>query len=331
MPDGRMLITEKRGTMRIVTQKGLISDTLKGLPKDVVYGGDAGLLDIVTDPAFASNRLIYFTYIQRKEAGGSGLVVARAKLAKDEFGLKDMKIIYDLHDSTGPGQAHYGSRLLFDKEGKLLVSTSERMYERTRLRVQWLSSPLGKILRINTDGTAAAGNPKFPDSANALPEIWALGFRNPQGIAFNPATGDLWEDEHGTQGGDELNLVKPGKNYGWPVIAYGTEYDGKVIEGNITQKAGLEQPVYYWDPVIATSGCTFYTGNDIPEWKNNMFVCGLAGQHVSRLVIKDNKVVGEERLLLDQHQRMRDIVNGPDGALWVVTDADEGRLIRVGK
>lgn len=332
MPDGRMLITEKRGTLRIVSQTGLVSDTLRGMPGDIAYGGDAGLLDIVIDPKFKTNRSIYFAYVQRKSNNGTGLVIASAKLPDDELWIRDVKLIYKVNDSTVRGMAHYGCRLLFDKSGKLFVSTSERMWEETRQKAQWLSSSLGKILRINTDGTPAQGNPVFStDSTDALPEIWAIGFRNPQGIAFNPATGDLWEDEHGTQGGDEVNIVHAGKNYGWPVIAYGSEYDWRPIEQGITQKEGMEQPVYYWDPTIAPSGCTFYTGTAIPEWKNNMFIAALAGQHLVRLVIKNNKVIGEERLLLDQHQRIRDVVMGPDGNLWVVTDADSGRLIRISK
>jgi glucose/arabinose dehydrogenase len=334
MPDGRMLVTEKPGTLRIVTQGGLVSDTLKGLPPRIAYQpqeSDAGLLDVVVDPKFSTNRTFYMTYVERKHNGGTGVVVASARLADDEFHLENVKKIYQVRDSTGGGYAHYGSRLLFDKEGKLLVSFSERQYKYTRRKTQWVSSQLGKILRINTDGTPAAGNPRFAaDSARALPELWALGFRNPQGMAWNPATGDLWEAEHGTQGGDEVNLVRPGHNYGWPVIAYGMEYNWEPIEGGITQKKGLEQPVYYWDPTVAPSGCAFYTGTAISEWKNNLFVACLAGQHLARLVIKDNKVVGEERLLLGQHQRIRHAVMGPDGNLWVVTDADNGRLIRLG-
>jgi aldose sugar dehydrogenase len=327
LPDGRMLITEKRGSLKIVTQDGLVSDTIRGLPRNIVYGGDAGLLDIVIDPDFKTNRTIYFSFSERRELG-SGLSVATAVLSNDEFSLRNLKVIYRISNDS-KSLAHYGSRLLFDKTGKLFVSTSERMDEETRVQAQWLSSALGKILRINTDGTPAAGNPVFPDSPNALKEIWAYGFRNPQGLCYNPVTGDLWEDEHGTQGGDEVNIVKPGKNYGWPVIAYGAEYTGGPIEGNITQKAGMEQPIYYWDPTIAPSGSTFYNGRVMPEWNGNLFIAALAGQHVVRLVIKNNRVTGEERLLLDQHQRMRDIVQGPDGALWVVTDAENGRLIRI--
>lgn len=327
MPDGRILITEKPGNLRIVTQSGNVRDKIKGVPDDIVYAGDAGLLDIVIDPDFLNNRKFYFTYAQKRE-GGSGLVVASAILSKDEFSIEDFKIIYKI-GNTDQSLAHYGSRLLFDKEGKLFVTTGERIVQKTRMQAQWLSSPLGKILRINTDGTPAEGNPVFPDSLKALPEIWAYGVRNPQGIAINPDTGDLWEDEHGTQGGDEVNIIMPGKNYGWPDIAYGAEYDLQPIENGITQKDGMEQPVYYWDPAIAPSGCTFYSGKLIKEWKNNFFVTALAGQHLSRLVIKKNKVVGEERLLLGQHQRIRDIVEGPDGALWVLTDAEQGRLIRI--
>ncbi len=330
LPNGKILVTEKPGSMRIVSKAGEVSDTLAGVPKDVAFGGDAGLLDVILDPKFNKNRKIYFTYVQRKQNKGTGLVVASAKLPKAENRLDELKIIYKVNDSTGGGMAHYGSRLLFDKKEKLLVSTSERMFEQTRVKTQWLSSALGKILRINTDGTPAKGNIIFSkDSTNALPEIWAMGFRNPQGIAWHPVTGDLWEDEHGTQGGDEVNLVKPGKNYGWPVIAYGSEYNWTPIEGNITQKAGLEQPVYYWDPTVAPSGCTFYTGTAIPEWKNNLFIATLAGQHLIRLVIENNKVIGEERLLLNQHQRIRDVKMGTDGNLWVVTDDKDGRLIRI--
>lgn len=330
MPDGRMFITEKPGTMRIVTQGGLVGDTLRGLPKDIAYGGDAGLLDVAVDPDFEQNKKVYLTYVQKKSNGGTGVNVASAKLSQDEFQLEDFRIIYKVNDSTGGGFAHYGARLLFDKEKKLLVSFSERMFEQTRIKTQSPSSSLGKIIRINTDGTAA-DNPKFTDSPDALPEIWALGFRNPQGLAWNPQTGELWETEHGTQGGDEINIVRPGKNYGWPIIAYGVEYDWKPIGQGITQQPGLEQPVYYWNPTIAPSGCAFYTGTAIPEWKNNLFVAALAGQHLVRLVIENNKVVGEERLLLEQHQRIRDVEMGPDGNLWVVTDADGGRLLKISK
>ncbi|MBS1974005.1 MAG: PQQ-dependent sugar dehydrogenase, partial [Bacteroidetes bacterium] len=327
MPDGKILITEKRGTLRIVSTDGTVSDTLSGMPR-VVNMADGGLLDLVLDPDFKNNRTFFFSYDEPRKSGANGIAVASARLSNYEKRVENVKVIFRVKpDEFVP--AHLGSRLLFDKEGKLLVTTGERFLDNVRVQAQWLSSDLGKILRINKDGSPAAGNPTFPDSANAKKEIWSYGHRNPQGLAFNPETGDLWETEHGPQGGDEINIIKPGKNYGWPVIAYGTEYSGQPVDGGKTAQAGMEQPVYYWDPAVAPSGIAFYSGKLIPEWKNNLFVSALAGQHLIRLVIKDNKVIGEERLLIDNHQRVRDVVEGPDGALWVVTDADNGRLIRI--
>lgn len=326
LPDGRMLVTEKRGTLKIVSPSGLVSDTLKGLPR-VYYRGDGGLLDIATDPDFTNNRTFYIVYSEQR-TNGNGITVASAQLSNDEFWVSDVKLIFRVEpDYTN--WAHYGSRLLFNKDGTLFLTTGERTDTAIRVQAQWLSSHLGKILRINKDGTAAKGNPSFPDSANARPEIWAYGFRNGQALTINPETGDLWELEHGPQGGDEINIIHPGKNYGWPVIAYGTEYSGKLINDGKSAQDGMEQPVYYWNPAIAPSGACFYSGALIAEWKGNLFVAALAGQHISRLVIKNSHVVGEERLLLDQHQRMRDIRQAPDGSLWVITDADNGRLLRI--
>jgi aldose sugar dehydrogenase len=353
LPDGKILVTEKPGAMRVIEMKtGKILKSVQGLPQ-VKYGGDAGMLDVVLDPKFETNRMIYFTYIEPRgivtgPQQENGLSVAKAKLAEDCGSVGDVSVILRVEPSI-PGLAHYGSRLLFDKEGFLFVSTSERFYYPERGLAQSLFSLLGKILRIDKDGKPAPDNPfdrdhEYVDHPRA--EIWALGLRNPQGIAINPATGDLWESEHGPQGGDELNLIERGKNYGWPVIAYGANYDGSRIDGSLgvedgvlkgkvtdgvslTAMDGMEQPRYYWDPVIATSGMTFYDGKLIPEWKGNIFVAGLAGQHVSRLVMDGNKVVAEERLLLTQHQRMRDVQEGSDGALWVITDDAEGRLIRI--
>lgn len=327
LPDGRMFITEKRGTLRIVSPLGLVSDTLRGLPK-VYFRGDGGLLDIVLDPDFAANRTFYIAYVEQR-SNGNGISVASAILSYDEFGVSGVKVIFRVEPDY-PNWAHYGSRLLFNKDGTLFVSTGERTDAGIRVQAQWLSSHLGKLLRINKDGSPAKDNPSFPDSANARPEVYAYGFRNGQALTFNPETGDLWEMEHGPQGGDEINIIKPGKNYGWPVIAYGTEYSGNLINGGKSAQDGMEQPIYYWNPAIAPSGATFYTGTLIPEWKGNLFAAALAGQHLSRLVIKNNKVVGEERLLPDQHQRMRDVKQAPDGSLWVITDADNGRLIRIG-
>ncbi|MBA4141302.1 MAG: PQQ-dependent sugar dehydrogenase, partial [Segetibacter sp.] len=313
-------------TLRIVSPSGLVSDTLRGLPR-VYFRGDGGLLDIVLDPDFATNRTFYIAYVEQR-TNGNGITVASAILSHDEFWISGVKVLFRVEpDYTN--WAHYGSRLLFDKDGTLFISTGERTDAGIRVQAQWLSSHLGKLLRINKDGSPAKGNPSFPDSVNARPEVYAYGFRNGQALTFNPETGDLWELEHGPQGGDEINIIKPGKNYGWPMIAYGTEYSGNLINGGKSAQDGMEQPIYYWNPAIAPSGATFYTGSLIPEWKGNLFAAALAGQHISRLIIKNNKVVGEERLLLDQHQRMRDVKQAPDGALWVITDADNGRLIRI--
>jgi glucose/arabinose dehydrogenase len=325
LPDGKMLVCEKPGAMRIVTRDGTIGEPIQGVPK-VTFGGDAGLLDVALDPSFGTNRLIYFTYVEPRDRA-NGVALAKAKLSDDLKRLEDLSVILRVEPNV-PMPAHYGSRLLFDKEGKLFVSLAERLMSPYREQAQKLDSRLGKILRINTDGTPAPGNP-FANTPGALPEIWSYGHRNPQGLTFHPQTGELWDTEHGPQAGDEVNVILPGRNYGWPVIAYGTEYTGEAINGGLTRKEGMEQPVYYWDPAIAPSGATFYSGDLIPEWKNNLFVAALAGQHVSRLVLDGHHVVGEERLLLDQRQRMRDVRQGPDGALWVLSDDRDGRLIRI--
>jgi glucose/arabinose dehydrogenase len=293
----------------------------------VVFRRDAGLLDVAVDPAFTINRRIYFTYVEPR-GRGNGVALARARLSDDRSRLDELRVILRVEPSL-ENPEHYGTRLLFDREGRLFVSLAERMAEDVRLQAQQLDSRLGKILRITTDGAPAPGNP-FEHTPGALPEIWSYGHRDPQGLTWQPHTGELWETEHGPQAGDEVNVITPGSNYGWPLIAYGTEYDGGPVNGGKTSMAGMEQPVYYWDPAIAPSGAAFYDGALIPEWKGNLFVAALAGQHLARLVIEGHRIVGEERLLLDQHQRMRTVREGPDGALWVVTDDKNGRLIRIG-
>lgn len=261
---------------------------------------------------------------------GNGLAIASAKISEKEDEIQDFKVIFRVTPDA-PVPAHIGSRILIDKEGKILFSVGERFLPPFRVQAQWTSSWLGKILRINKDGSPAENNPTFSDSANVKKEIFAMGVRNPQGLTFHPETGELWESEHGQQGGDEINIIKAGKNYGWPTIAYGTEYTGDLINNGKSQQNGLEQPIYYWDPAIAPSGITFYSGKQITEWKNNLFVSALAGQHLIRLVLKDNKVVGEERLLLDNKQRIRDVAEASDGSLWVIADADNGKLMRISK
>lgn len=323
LPDGRLLINEKGGTMRIATTTGTVSEPITGLPA-VVSAGQGGLLGVTIDPAFETNRMVYWVFSE-KSGVGNLTSVAKGKLSADEKKIEGATVIYRATPAYN-GNLHYGGRILFDKTGNLFVSTGERSDLETRPQAQDLKSGLGKIIRITTDGQPAAGNP-FAGRADARPEIYTYGHRNVQGLAFHPQTGDLWENEFGPRGGDEVNRIEAGKNYGWPTITYGIEYAGGVIGENIAQKEGLEQPVYYWDPVVSPSGMTFYTSDAIPEWKNNLFIGALSGQHIVRLVIENNKVVGEERLLASEGQRFRDVTQGKDGALYAVTD--QGRLYQV--
>lgn len=323
LPDGRFLITQKTGQMRIVTTTGQVSSTITGLPA-VNSSGQGGLLGLCIDPQFASTRLVYWVFSE-PVTGGVLTAVASGRLSEDETRIENATVIYRATPAH-PGSAHFGGRILFDRSGYLLVSTGERSDMATRPQAQSLNSGLGKIVRISTTGEAAPDNP-FVGQAGARPEIWSYGHRNPQGLAIHPVTGDLWQTEHGPRGGDELNQVTAGGNYGWPTITYGLEYSGQAIGGAIQQRDGLQQPVYYWDPVISPSGITFYQGNTIPEWQNNLFIASLSGTHVARLVIENNRVVGEQRLLAQERQRFRDITQGSDGALYAVTD--EGRLYRI--
>ncbi len=325
LPDGRLLINEKGGTMRIATTAGEISPAITGLPA-VNSKGQGGLLGLVLDPSFATNRTIFWTFSEDTE-GGSLTSVAKGRLSDDEKTVENATVIYRAAPAY-KGTLHYGSRILFDKTGNIIFSTGERSDKETRPQAQDLKSGLGKIIRITPDGKPAPGNP-FLDNANARPEIYSYGHRNVQSLAFHPVTSDLWEAEFGPRGGDELNLIQPGKNYGWPVITYGIEYSGGSIGDVIQQKEGMEQPVYYWDPVLSPAGMTFYTGDAIPEWKNNLFIGGLSSTHIARLVIENNKVVGEERILPGVGERFRDVTQGKDGALYAVTDG--GKLYRIGK
>ncbi len=325
LPDGRLLITQKAGTMVIVTTGGMVSAPITGIP-EVNSRGQGGLLGLTLDPSFKTNRMIYWVFSE-KTPEGNLTAVAKGRLANNEKTIENAQVIYratPAHNSN----LHYGGRILFDKNGYLFVSTGERSDIETRPQAQQLNSALGKILRITKDGKPAPGNP-FEHTAGARPEIWSYGHRNVQGLILQPGTGELWETEFGPLGGDELNLIKPGKNYGWPTITYGLEYSGKTIGAGITQKAGMVQPVYYWDPVISPSGIVFCSSNNIPEWNGNLFVCGLSSHHIARLRIVNNKVTGEERLLESTGQRFRDIVQGKDGNLYAVTD--QGRLYRLGR
>ena len=270
--------------------------------------------------------MVYCSFSEPNK-GGNLTAVAKGKLSGDEKRIENATVIYraiPVYD----GDKHYGSRLVFGRDGYLYVSTGERSDRETRPKAQHLNAALGKTLRIDKNGKAAPDNP-FIGQSNVLPEIYSFGHRNPQGLAIHPVTGAIWNSEMGPMGGDEINIIKPGKNYGWPTITYGLEYSGSQIGEGITAKKGMEQPVYYWDPVLSPSGMTFYSGNEIPEWENNLFIGGLSSTHICRLVIQDNKVVGEERLLKDERQRFRDIAQGNDGALYAITD--DGRLYRIGK
>lgn len=325
LPDGRFLITQKSGVMKIATKEGALSGDITGLPA-VNNKSQGGLLGVTIDPDFAKNRMVYWTFSENTPEGNL-TAVAKGRLSNDEKTIENAKVIYEATPAY-KGTLHYGSRILFDKTGNIIFSTGERSDLETRPQAQDLNSSLGKIIRITKDGKPAPGNP-FIGKADARPELYSYGHRNVQGLALHPVTGDLWESEFGPRGGDEINLIKPGKNYGWPTITYGIEYAGPKVGEGIQQKAGMEQPVYYWDPVVSPSGITFYSGKQIPEWQNNLFVSGLSGNHIVRLVIKNNKVVGEERLLDKEDQRFRDITQGKDGALYAVTD--QGRLYRIGK
>lgn len=323
LPDGRFLITEKTGYMNVVSTDGKQISKIEGFPK-VDSKGQGGMLDVALDPDFKNNNIIYFSF---SEPFGKGNLtsVAKGKLSQDLKAISGVQVIFRAEPSYD-GDKHYGSRLVFDKDGDLFVSTGERSDKQTRVYAQKTDNYLGKILKITKDGKPATGNP-FIGKDGYKPEIYAYGIRNPQGLAIDP-NGNLWDVEMGPRGGDEINLIQPGKNYGWGDVTYGIEYSGEKINGGTTRKGGTEQPVYYWDPVVSPSGVTFYTGN-IEEWKNNLFIGCLSGEHINRIVMKNNKVVGEERLLLDQKERFRDVLNGMDGNLYAVTDS--GKLYKISK
>jgi len=323
LPDGRLLVTEKAGQLRIVTAAGVVSAPITGLPA-VNAAGQGGLLGLCLDPDFATNRLVYWSFAEARP-GGNLTAIGKGRLATDERTIEGATVIYRAEPAYA-GTLHYGGRVVFDRTGNLVVSTGERSDLATRPQAQVVSSGLGKVIRLTKTGQPAPGNPTFTQ-AGALPELYSIGHRNPQGLAIHPTTGEVWQSEHGPRGGDEVNRLRAGANYGWPTITYGIEYGGQPIGAPIQQSQGLEQPVYYWDPVVSPSGMTFYAGNRIAEWQNNLFLAALSGQHIVRLVLADNRVVGEERLLASEGQRFRDITQGPDGALYTVTD--QGRLYRI--
>jgi glucose/arabinose dehydrogenase len=323
LPDGRMLVTERAGRMRIVGPDGKLSPPLAAVPA-VRNSGQGGLLDVVLDRDFAQNRTIYFCFAE--PAGGGGrTAMARATLRADETpGLDDVKIIFRQDGPLSTGN-HYGCRIVQARDGNLFLTMGDHFVYRDE--AQNLANHLGKIVRVKPDGSVPPDNP-FVGRAGAKPEIWSYGHRNSQGAALHPQTGKLWEHEHGPRGGDEVNVPEAGKNYGWPVIGYGIDYSGAKIHES-TQRAGMEQPLKYWVPSIAPSGMAFYTGDLLAAWKGNLFVGALAGQMLVRLELDGEKITREERLLTNLGERIRDVRQGPDGALYLATDSSSGRILRV--
>ena len=323
LPDGRLLVTERPGRMRLVSRDGAMSPPIDGVPK-VSAVGQGGLLDVALAPDFARTREVYFSYAEPRDGSTNGTSLARAKLDLTDTGgrLSDVTVIFRQQPSYASNH-HFGSRIVFAGDGNLFLTVGERFSARDQ--AQNPANHLGKIIRLTRDGSPAPDNPRLPGWDAA---IWSIGHRNVQGAALHPTTGELWTAEHGARGGDEINIPRKGRNYGWPVITYGRDYSGVRI-GEGTAKAGMEQPIYYWDPSIAPSGAAFYTGDLFQPWKGNLLVGALAGQHLSRLVLDGERVVGEERLLTNLNFRIRDVRVGPDGAVWLLVDQSKGRILRL--
>ena len=324
LPDGRILVTERPGRMRLVTQNGQLSPPLANVPK-VFAVSQGGLLDVIPDRGFAQNRTIYFSYAEPFNGGGR-TALARARLDDSEAPrLTDVKVIYRQYGPPSHGN-HFGSRIVQAMDGTLFVTNGEHFTDRDM--AQTLDNDLGKIVRITTDGTAPPDNP-FANKPGARPEVWSYGHRNPQGLALNPADGKLWEQEHGARGGDEINIIQKGHNYGWPRVSYGVNYDGTPVGTGKAKMEGVDDPRWHWTPSIAPSGMAFYTGDLFPTWKGSLFNGALKSQLLSRLELKGDAVVKEERLLQALNERIRDVRQGPEGALYLLTDSASGRILRV--
>lgn len=322
LPDGAMLVTERDpGTIRIVAKDGTVQPPFAGTPM-VYTEGQGGMLDVAIDPDFKNNNLIYFSYAEPGD-GGAGTAVARGRLDRTANALADVEVLFRQFPKTGGGR-HFGSRLVFSKDGHLYITVGERG---ERDRAQDFTINRGQVIRINRDGSIPKDNP-FVGRSGYRPETWSVGHRNPQGAALNPLSGKLWINEHGARGGDEVNIPLAGRNYGWPVISYGVHYSGlKIGEG--THKDGMEQPVWYWDPSIAPSGMAFYSGDKFPKWQGNTFVGALKFRLLVRLTLDGEKVIAEERLLKGFEKRIRAVVNGPDGYLYILVDHEPGQIIRI--
>jgi glucose/arabinose dehydrogenase len=324
LPDGSMLVTERPGRLRHVSPDGEVSEPIAGVP-EVDTRNQGGLLDVAVSPDFESSRVIFLSFSEPHDDGTNNTAVARARLNEAGDALEDVEVIFSQYPpvaSTG----HFGSRIVFQDADTLWITMGDRQGHPVRQNAQDPTNLIGSVARVNTDGSVPEDNPFVEHEENA-PEIWSYGHRNLQAADRHPETGELWTVEHGPRGGDELNRPQPGRNYGWPTISYGVEYSGEPVYEGITKKEGMEQPVYYWDPVIAPSGMEFYEGDLFPEWQGDLFVGGLAGQLVSRLVMEDKRVVAEEWLSIGH--RVRDVREGPDGALYLVTDEDNGKVMRI--
>ena len=317
LPDGRFLVTERPGRLRLVSKTGEVSKPLTGVP-EVFAKGQGGLLDVALDPDFASNRLVYLSYSEPGE-GGAGTAVARGKFA--DGGLENLEVIFRQEPKVG-GENHFGSRLAFAPDGKLFITLGERF---TFTPAQDLSNDLGKIVRINPDGSVPDDNP-FVGQKGTRPEIWSYGHRNPQGAAINPSSGKLWESEFGPWGGDELNIPQAGRNYGWPVVSWGKHYDGTRIPAPPTHPE-FADAIAHWTPVISPSGIAFYTGDAIPAWKGNLLIAGLSSEALVRLTIDGETVKAEERIPMGT--RIRDVAQAPDGSVYLLSDENDGKVLRL--
>jgi glucose/arabinose dehydrogenase len=324
LPDGRMLVTERPGRLRVVTRDGKLSPPVAGVPK-VFASGQGGLLDVIVDRNYAQNQTIYFCYAEPADGGGR-TAMARARLIVE--GAPRLEGMQPIFHQAGPLSSgnHFGCRIVQMPDSNLFLTTGEHFSQREE--AQKLDNHLGKLIRIRPDGSAPSDNP-FVGKAGARPEIWSYGHRNMQGLALNPATGKVWEQEHGPRGGDEINIPQPGKNYGWPLVSFGVNYDGTPVGNGKSEGPGIEQPIWHWTPSIAPSGMAFYAGDLFPAWKGHLFNGALAGKFLVRLELDGDKVVKEERFLQNLGERIRDVRNGPDGAIWLVTDNAAGRILRV--
>ena len=322
LPDGRLLVTERPGRMRLVGRDGRVSEPLAGVPA-VEARGQGGLLDIALAPDFARTREVFFCHSVLLAEGAATRLV-RARLAADDSGLEAVTPILDATPAQSGGRNHYGCRIAFGPDGALFLSTGDRF--NTKMRAQRPDDLAGKVLRVSRDGAPFADNP-FVRQAGARAEVWTLGHRNPQGLAFNPRTGSLWEAEFGARGGDEVNVLRPGRNYGWPLVTHGVDYDGSRI-GEGSSKPGLEDPVHVWVPSVSPSGMAFYTGDAFPAWRGSLFLAALNPPGLVRLSTDGDRVTGEERLLWNR-TRLRQVIQGPDGLLYILTDEGRGRVLRL--